>query len=396
MGKPLTIAWISDFPVEWLPDVPEGVRHLPRRHPATWQMVLLAEFEKRADLKLHIILFRQRIEKSFSFERNGVFFHVLKASPPMRLATVFMLDTFLIRRLCRRIKPDLVHAWGIEKGAGLIAHRLGYPCLMTVQGLYGWYKELFPLAPYDRFVERLERRTFRRARVVTTESNFAVAYLKQHYPRLQVQQAEHAPNQVFFNARRRPGLKPFHFIFVGVVSFRKGTDLLFQALDQLAGELPWKLTIISGPKPPYLDQLRATVSPSFWEKVEHKHDLLPHEVARELETAAMLLLPTRADTSPNAVKEAAVAGVPVVASTIGGIPDYIFPGKNGFLFEPNNLPAFIASIRAACAHPLFGQGLVDSGTLAQVRDYLSPKRMAQNFLTAYEAVRSENIQLREQ
>jgi glycosyltransferase involved in cell wall biosynthesis len=98
----------------------------------------------------------------------------------------------------------------------------------------------------------------------------------------------------------------------------------------------------------------------------------------------MLLLPTRADTSPNAVKEAVVAGVPVVASRIGGIVDYVYPGKNGLLFPANDLPGFVQAIRAACQHPLFGQGLVDAGTLEQNRDYLSPRTMERRFTEAYE------------
>jgi glycosyltransferase involved in cell wall biosynthesis len=98
----------------------------------------------------------------------------------------------------------------------------------------------------------------------------------------------------------------------------------------------------------------------------------------------MLLMPTRADTSPNAVKEAVVAGVPVVASSVGGIPDYVFHDKNGMLFPPNNVDAFLNATRAACAHPLFGKGRVDSETHARTRAYLSPERMAENFLKGYE------------
>jgi hypothetical protein len=37
LNQPLTVAWISDFPIEWLPDMPETVRTPHRRHPATWQ-----------------------------------------------------------------------------------------------------------------------------------------------------------------------------------------------------------------------------------------------------------------------------------------------------------------------------------------------------------------------
>jgi glycosyltransferase involved in cell wall biosynthesis len=347
-------------------------------------MVLLSEFEKDPALRIHVILLRHRIERSLSFERNGVVFHVLKAPVWLRLGTLFGADTMLIRRVCRRIKPDLVHAWGIEKGAGFIAYWLGRPYIMTVQGLLGWYKEQVPLHGYDRFTERLERFSLPRAPVVTTESAFAVRFLNERYPRLRVCQAEHAPNRAFLELLRRPQTNPVRFITVGGLGFRKGTDLLFKALEQLRPDLDFRLTVVSNPNPRFLESLRAGQPAELMARVEFRLHLLPHEVAQELAGATMLLLPTRADTSPNAVKEAAVAGVPVVASDIGGIPDYVFPGKNGHLFPPGDLPQFVQAIRSACAHPLFGQGRVDPETHAHVRAYLSPERMAANFLAAYE------------
>ena len=384
LKNPLTVAWISDFPIEWLPDLPEPLRSLPRRHPATWEMVLLSECEKNPAIRVHVILLRWRIERNFTFERNGTTFHVLKAPVWLRLGSLFRADTLLINRVCKRIKPDLVHAWGIEKGAALIAHRLGYPYVMTVQGLFGWYKERVPLAPYDWFIEQLERRSLARAPVVTTESTFAVQFLKQRYPRLKVQQAEHAPNRAFSQIRRQPQTNPVHFICIGVLSFRKGADLLFGALDKLRSEMAFSITVITNPNVSFLDSMRSRISDKLWEQVEFKYHILPQEVARELEKPTMMLLPTRADTSPNAIKEAVVAGLPVVASSVGGIPDYVFPGKNGILFPPGDESEFISAIKAACSHPLFSQGRVEAETLAQTRSYLSPERMAQNFLKAYE------------
>ena len=131
--------------------------------------------------------------------------------------------------------------------------------------------------------------------------------------------------------------------------------------------------------------LKPAVSQVLWPRVEFKYHLLPHEVAKELESATVMLLPTRADTSPNAVKEAVVAGLPVVASNVGGIPDYVFDGKNGLLFPPGDLPAFVHALRSACVHPLFRRGAVEPEALARARAYLSPELMAANFLKAYEA-----------
>ena len=384
LKKPLTVAWISDFPVEWLPEIPEPLRALPKRHPATWQMVLLSEFEKNPELRVHVVLLRRRIRRDFSFERNGTVFHVLKAPAWLRLASLFWVDTLLIRRLCRRLKPDLIHAWGTEKGAATIAPRLGYPYLLTIQGLFAWYKEAGPLPAYYRFIELLERGSLPRAPLVTTESSFAMEFLRKRYPHLEIFQAEHAPNWAFLNVRRKPQTDPVQFIAIGTPSYRKGTDLLFKALDKLSPELRFKLTTICGPDTSYIDSLRPLVPEALWHRVEFKHDLLPDEVACALETPTMLLLPTRADVSPNAVKEAVVAGVPVVVANTGGIPDYVQPSQNGLLFPPGDLDAFVQAIRAAVKHPLFGRGQVAPESLARSREYLSPTRMAQNFLAAYE------------
>jgi glycosyltransferase involved in cell wall biosynthesis len=231
----------------------------------------------------------------------------------------------------------------------------------------------------------LERISLPRAPVVTTESTFAVKFLKERYPRLQVHQAEHAPNRAFSQVLRQPQTKPVHFICVAVMSFRKGADILFKALDLLRSEMEFRLTVITNPDVSFLQPVKLTVSNEVWKRAEFKYNILPHEVAKELETPTMMLLPTRADTSPNAVKEAVVAGVPVVASSVGGIPDYVFPGKNGVLFAPGDLPEFVRAIKSACAHPLFSQGRVEEDTLAQTRAYLSPERMSQNFLKACEA-----------
>ena len=42
--------------------------------------------------------------------------------------------------------------------------------------------------------------------------------------------------------------------------------------------------------------------------------------------------------------EAMACGLPTIASNVGGIPDYVIDGYNGYLVEPNNPTAFRASV----------------------------------------------------
>ena len=378
------VAWISSFPVEWLPDAPEEVRCLPRAHPASWQRVLLGELEKNPAVKLHVIALQKQFARHLTFTRNGVTFHLIKTPGGWRAPTLFWLDTWLIRRKLAEIKPDVVHAWGAEHGAALVATRLKYPFVATVQGLLTWYAEVTRLDCYHRFVARLERWSLPRAPVVTTESRFAVDFLKRRWPRMNVRQVEHAPDWIFHRVERQPQTSPVRLLFVGGLSHLKGSDVLLAALDRLKEELPFELLVVGRLDASSEKTLRNQTSAEIWRRIQFKHDLQPAEVAAELTRATMMIFPTRADTSPNAVKEAVVAGVPVVASAVGGILDYVWPGRNGILFPSENVAECVQALRAACAHPLFRQGRVEPAALNEAREYLSPRRMGESFLEIYQ------------
>jgi len=57
-----------------------------------------------------------------------------------------------------------------------------------------------------------------------------------------------------------------------------------------------------------------------------------------------LLVPSRQDNSPNVIHEAKMAGVPVIASSVGGIPELLTPGVD-HLFDVSVLEAsYIANL----------------------------------------------------
>ncbi len=350
--------------------------------------VLLTEFKKFQTMDLHILALRKGIPGDIHFSQDGVKFHVLKVLGGTRATSFFWVDTLRLGRILRQIQPDLVHAWGSERGAMLVAARLPYPFVATIQGLMSWYRETVPLNRHGKLAAFVERICLPRTRFVTTESRFAVKYLERLHPHLQVRQAEHASNWVFHRINRQPQQTPLRLLTVGDIGHRKGTDLLLRAVATLSPENPCELVVVGHPSDLFLAPLRKELPPRFWDRVTFKDGLTQAQVADELARASLFVLPTRADTSPNAVKEAAVAAVPVVATRIGGIPDYIFPGKNGMLCASNDLADLVGTLRAACAHPLFGTGHVDAATLSWVRDYLSPATMAKTFLSIYdEAIR---------
>lgn len=383
-NRPLTVAWFSFFPIEWLPDAPEEVRALPRLHPASWQRVLFTQLAKDPSIRLHVVVVRKQLKRDLVFECSGVTFHLVRVPGGVRSPSLFWVDTWLIRRVLAQIKPDVVHAWGTEQGAAVVAHRLRYPSVVTVQGLITWYERVVPLSWPVRVAGIVERYSLPRSPLVTTEAHFSVHWLRQHYPHIRVEQIEHAPDPIFHQLERKPETSPLRFLFIGALDYRKGGDIVARGLDQLREEIPFELIVVGKRKPDIAATLDSQVSAKFWEHVKFKADLTHLEVAAELRSATMLLSPSRADVSPNAVKEAAAAGVPVVATAVGGIPDYVLPGLNGMLCSPGSLAEFVAAIRGASRHPQFSRGEVDAATLTQVRAYLSPELMARRFLETYQ------------
>jgi glycosyltransferase involved in cell wall biosynthesis len=63
----------------------------------------------------------------------------------------------------------------------------------------------------------------------------------------------------------------------------------------------------------------------------------PSEVAKHLALCDLLLLPSLWDGLPNALLEAMSAGIPVLASDAGGIPEVIEQGRNGWLVPRSQL-----------------------------------------------------------
>jgi glycosyltransferase involved in cell wall biosynthesis len=384
--RPLKVAWFPYFPVEWLPDPPPELRDLPRQHPATWQRVLWDEFKRDPRLSFDIFVPRGQFPRSFTFSRENTRFHCLRTPPGLRASSLYWLDTLLIRRELRRLQPDLVHGWGTEFGGAAIASRVPYPALVTMQGILTWCAEHFQLNRQMRISRWLEPRTLNRAKFVTCESSFAMQYLAEHYPHLKLIQIEHAPNPLFASVHRAPQTNPPRILCLASFIYGKGADLVLKALDSLLATHNFELIWLGSRDAALETELRAQTSPALWSRVTFRNNVPPEEIAAEFQRATFSILATRADNSPNSVKESVVAGVPVIATNIGGIPDYVFPGRNGLLFENGSVEDLTAKIKEALAHPLFSRGAVDPETLRSTREYLSAKTMAAKFHTAYRTV----------
>src|SRR4029077_5841450 len=72
---------------------------------------------------------------------------------------------------------------------------------------------------------------------------------------------------------------------------------------------------------------------------------------RFLAAMDVFVLPSRAEAMPLVIPEAWAAGLPVVASRVGGIPELIEDGRTGLLVESGDVDGLAARLRQLLADP---------------------------------------------
>src|SRR4029079_11435973 len=95
------------------------------------------------------------------------------------------------------------------------------------------------------------------------------------------------------------------------------------------------------------DNLRAQVARL---KLEESIRFLGHTPARKaFAFGHLLVVPSRADSLPYVVIEAGGAGIPIIASNVGGIPEIL--GPEGNLVPPENPKVLADKIADVMGHP---------------------------------------------
>jgi len=187
-------------------------------------------------------------------------------------------------------------------------------------------------------------------RCVAPSAALADEYIRLGLPRERVEVSDYGFRTFPGPARSQSDV--VRFGFVGTLVWHKGAHQFLDALALIRG--PFRATLFGDP----------AVSPAYTADLRRRLDGLPARLAgpfdrtRASEIYAdidVLVVPSLwPENSPLVIHEAFMYGAAVVASRMGGIPELVTDGVNGFLFNPTDASALAATLQRFVDDPALG------------------------------------------
>jgi len=263
----------------------------------------------------------------------------------------YMRECRLLSSLLSKLNPAVVHTHGYRADVigGIVARSSGARTVSTVHGFTGG-------SPRNRLNERFQLIALRHADGVIAVSRPLVARLVQagvQSRKIHYVQNGFAPSCTLSReaARAKLGIGADALIagWVGRLSPEKAPDVALEALAR--SDQRWQIGIVgSGSEEAALRRRAAFLG------VDHRikwYGALPN-AGSVLPAFDALVLSSRTEGTPIILLEAMHAGVPIVATLVGGVPDVV-NASQATLVEPDEPGMIAQALDRIATHPIEAQ-----------------------------------------
>ena len=248
-----------------------------------------------------------------------------------------------LMRRSRDTQADVVHGHG-AKGGAYARLLFGHGRAVRAYTPHGGSLLFGHDTLAGKFYLTAERLLMRRGDLFLFESAFSAEMFRRKIgtPRGLVRVAHNGVSrQEFEPVATRPDATDL--IFMGELRHLKGIDVLLEAIAQLRrnGRSVTATVVGSGPDRDMFHALADTLG---------LHDLIQFKPAmpgpEALKLGRIMVVPSRAESLPYVVLEAAAGGVPLIATRVGGIPEIYGPDADA-LVPPGDVAALAGAIALA-------------------------------------------------
>jgi glycosyltransferase involved in cell wall biosynthesis len=170
-------------------------------------------------------------------------------------------------------------------------------------------------------------------------------------------------------------VSPPYILFMGSPWHLKGVDVLIKAFNRISSDYPdWTLRIVGfcTDKEPFLALAGGNRMIELCEPVWYA------DVVKLMAGCSLFVLPSRTEAMGRVLIEAMASHKPVIGSKVDGIPYVIQHGRNGLLFESENVDDLAATMRRILDDPAFAERLGAEAN-AFVRSHFSEDEYLRHF-----------------
>ena len=328
---------------------------------------------KDSDFEIHVISCTQQKMPAPEKIAPNIWFHSLHVPKLGWLRSGYLGCTLAVRKKLREIKPDIIHAQGTERDCAVSAVLSHYPKILTIHGNLRLIKRQVGFRPFSAmwFQTFLEALVVPQFDGIICITNYTLKAVEHEVPRTWVvpnavdpsflalgeervkkqesKKVENPDNASDFDSKPSdlftfPPSTPIPIILcVANIDARKNQNVLIKALDFTAERMPFELRLFGKcDEGEYGLEFEELIAARPW--CSYGGMIGREELRSEFGKSSMLVLPTHEDNCPMVILEAQAAGVPVIASNVGGIPDLVEDEISGLMIDPNRAESISGAV----------------------------------------------------
>ncbi len=295
-------------------------------------------------------------------------------------------------RAIKSEKPDLIHSHGISENiiVGVIGFILKIPVIVTYHtNPFNKYrnenstsrklKRYFYELMYFRFLTKLASPLFSYITVISKE--LQRSFISNGYNNEKVMVIYFGVDIPSNNSKLTvENCKELIVVFVGRISVDKGCDSLLKACKIMASRgKSFKLYLIGDGDIKFFSEMATKLGIGGRVVITG----FQREFSDILVQGDIFILASKGEGLPISILEAMAFGLPVIASNVGGIPELIEEGENGYLVPPGDEISLADAITKMIEKGKNGRCIMGIKNKEKIEQLFSSRKMVQNYLDIY-------------
>ena len=235
----------------------------------------------------------------------------------------------LLKCLTSSINYDIVHAFNIPSGFAM-HYAKGKKKVLSVHGVYSEQVKIIHSKTTSSIAKNMENKVLSWADKLTTDSQIS----KLEYKKNLSLDFEYLPSPIDVELFKQiPDIKKKidQVVYVGRDSYEKGIDILKNIEDKIDAN------------------------------VVYCHNKSWNETMKILKSSTILIVPSRMESLPTVIKEAFFLKIPVIATSVGGIPELIKNNETGILVPKDNSSLLLEKINTLLNNSSLQKKFSDNG-----------------------------------